>query len=99
MTQAELNHLRRLVAWVRCEYFFEPDEYVNLAREHMAMGIGPSDDDAKQRMVEYHDKLRQCPKYVHAAVKSLSKYLTDHGPVVDAVEAPRKIARKQSEAA
>lgn len=83
MTRAELNHLRRLVAWVRCEYMQTPEEFVATAQGLMARGYQP-DEEGKKRLVAHHDELRKVPKYVHAAVKSLGKYVNEAGAVTDA---------------
>lgn len=92
MKQSELNHLRRLLAWVRCEYYMEPEEWVEIVREHGAMSLGPADDEAKRRLVEYHDKLRSCPKYVRAAVKALHPLVSNLGEVVEGDESPALLA-------
>ncbi|VFT56089.1 Uncharacterised protein [Pseudomonas aeruginosa] len=33
LTRAEMNHLRRLIGWVRCEVGAEPEEIVTTAKE------------------------------------------------------------------
>lgn len=72
MKQSELNHLRRLLGWVRCEIGQSPDELVATIRELAAAGIRPEDPDgAHRRLVEAHDRARSVPKYVREAVKAL----------------------------
>lgn len=86
MKQSDLNHLRRLVAWVRCEIGQSPEEVVASYREIAdLLGHPLITNEAKQRMVESHDRARRAPKYVRAAVKALGKYIKEscNGPVID----------------
>lgn len=84
MRRSDLNHLRRLVAWVRCEIGPSPEELQAGMQYIAAHGVGPADDAARQRMVEAYDKARSVPKYVRAAVKALDGYARAPGAVVDA---------------
>jgi len=82
MKQSQLNHLRRLLGWVRCEIGQTPDEVVNTARVLAGAGISPT-DYGKQALVAAHDRARSVPKYVRAAVKALSSMISEHGTVVE----------------
>ena len=66
---SEINHLRRLLGWVRCEIPPEPGEVVSIVKS-----IAPAIDseDAKQKMVEWHREAQSVPKYVRAALKALA---------------------------
>jgi hypothetical protein len=78
MKQSDLNHLRRLVAWIRGEIGQSPEEFLASYRQMAGMlGDAPITDEAKQRMVEAYDRARRAPKYVRAAVKALGKYVKD----------------------
>ena len=65
---SDINHLRRLLAWVRCEIPPAPDEVVSIVKS-----IAPAidSDDAKKKMVEWHREAKSVPKYLRAALKAL----------------------------
>ncbi len=82
MNRAQANHLRKLLAWVRCEIGQSPDELVETVRSISAKWSGPISPDAERRLVEAHDKARNVPKYVREAIKSLER-LIEPGEVLD----------------
>lgn len=87
LTQAQVNHLRRLLGWVRCEYGQEPAVYAEQAKDMIARlehaGFKTS-DDAKAYIAESYMHKASTPKYVRAAVKALEKLLVKQdGVVVD----------------
>jgi hypothetical protein len=77
MKPNELNHLRRLVAWVRCEIGQEPQEYVEMMNDDIFPKVGDISDYGVQRSIEHHERLKKTPAYVRQAVKILSKYLSE----------------------
>lgn len=81
MNRAQANHLRKLLAWVRCEIGQSPEEMVETVRDIADKGIGQISPDAERRLVEAHDKARKVPKYVRDAIKALDP-LTKPGEVV-----------------
>lgn len=81
MKRSDLNHLRRLVAWVSCEIGQSPDELVATMRNLAERGI-TTDDAGKARMVQAHDAARSVPKYVRDAVKALGAYARAPGEVL-----------------
>lgn len=84
MKRSDLNHLRRLVAWVQCEIGQSPDELVATVRTVAdKLGHPEISPEAKQRLVESHDKARLVPQYVRDAVKALDQYARAPGAVVD----------------
>lgn len=81
LTQAQVNHLRRLLGWVRCEVGQTPDEIVETMRGPNMPEPSP---EGKARLLECHAKAAAVPKYVRAAVKALEKLLVkQEGVVVD----------------
>ena len=90
MKRSDLNHLRRRVAWVKCEIGQSPDELVATTRNLAERGI-TTDDAGKARMVQAYDAARSVPKYVRDAVKALDRYARPPGAVVDEQAAPRRI--------
>ncbi|RZZ81437.1 hypothetical protein [Pseudoxanthomonas winnipegensis] len=83
LTQAEANHLRRLLGWVRCEVGQTPDEIVSTMQQ-LAPKLPEPNADAKARLVEHHAQAAAVPKYVRAAVKALEKLLVkQEGTIVD----------------
>lgn len=84
LTDAEANHLRRLLGWIACDIGQDPSEMVEMV-QRIAPAIGPISEDGKRRMVEAHQKATDVPKYVRSAIKALRKTLTETaGDVVDA---------------
>lgn len=83
MKRSDINHLRRLIGWVSCEIGQSPEELVATVKK-MLPGTGNIGDDAKQRIVEAHDRARNVPAYVRDAVKALRKTVGEQGEIVDA---------------
>ena len=89
MTDAQVNHLRRLLAWMRCE--LAPDEDM---RRGFLLGAaacyqidGISSDQVNQVVQDKVEQINSVPIYVRQAVKMLTKALRDHerrAGVVDA---------------
>lgn len=92
LTEVEANHLRRLLGWVACEVGQEPDEMV-VTVQNIADKLGCEiSEESKGMLVDGYLKSTNVPKYVRAAVKSLSKAIQPHvGDIVDgeAVEQKR----------
>lgn len=77
---AHVNHLRRLLAWLECEYTLN---------EHMQAGVMQgvtelvesgltSPERASQVLQTTADRVNRVPAYVRDAVKSLKKAIADH---------------------
>jgi hypothetical protein len=91
--QSELNHLRRLLGWVRCEIGQTPDEVVETARVIADAGIQPG-EYGKQALVEAHDKARRVPKYVRAAEKALSQLVKNRGEIANDTSTSANVAQR-----
>ncbi len=72
LTRAEMNHLRRLIGWVRCEVGAEPEEVVAAAKEALDH-FQCVTEDGKQRLLEHYQKSVAVPNYIRAALKALEK--------------------------
>lgn len=84
LSNAEINHLRRLLGWVECEIGQSPEEIAETVKS-IAPAVGEPDDASKQRLVESYEKAASVPKYLRQAVKALKKAMADQqGDVVDA---------------
>lgn len=82
LSKAQVNHLRRLIGWVRCDIPPSPDEVVSIVKI-----IAPAIDSehAKEKMVEWHREAESVPKYIRAALKSLEPIVKEsQGEIVDA---------------
>ena len=80
MTEAEVNHLRRLLAWLRCEYTLDADMqrgYLSGASECVRLGI-TSEEQANALVQERAEQINRCPAYVRQAAKMLTKALRTH---------------------
>lgn len=90
MKRSDLNHLRRLVAWVKCEIGQSPDELVKTMRNLAERGI-TTDDAGKARIVQAYDAARSVPKYVRDAVMALEAYTSGPVTTVDEPGRPMRI--------
>jgi hypothetical protein len=72
LKQSDINHLRRLLGYVRCEIGQSPDEMVATVRSILP-AIGAPSEEGKQRLVESHQKAVKVPAYIRAAVRALGK--------------------------
>lgn len=80
MTEAQVNHLRRLLAWMRCEYTLDDDMqrgYLCGAAEAVAHGFA-SPERAGELLAEKAQQINRVPAYVRQAVKMLTKAIRDH---------------------
>lgn len=89
MTEAQVNHLRRLLAWLDCEYMLGEDRQRGLITavvkcRDMTIATGR---DAKELLREKAEQVNQVPAYVRQAHKMLSKALLEHDKKSGIVEA------------
>ena len=80
MTEAQVNHLRRLLAWMRCEWTLDDDMqrgYLLGSAECVAHGFA-TPEQAGALLTEKAAQINRCPAYVRQAVKMLTKALRDH---------------------
>lgn len=90
LTEAEINHLRRLIGWVACEAGQTPEELIATVRK-IAPAIQDVSEEGKARLVEAHQQAEAVPKYVRAAIKALSKAIQPHlGDIVDGESVEQK---------
>ena len=89
MTDAEVNHLRRLLAWMRCEWMLDENAQrgtLHAASEMVRLGL-VSEDRASALVEDRAEQINRCPAYVRQAVKMLTKALRDHERAAGIVEA------------
>jgi len=83
LSTSDVNHLRRLLGYVRCEIWQSPKEMVNKMNE-LSQKIGPISDGGVKRLVESYQEAANVPTYVRAAVKALEKAIKEaEGEIVD----------------
>ncbi|MEJ5028791.1 hypothetical protein [Comamonas sp. MYb69] len=91
MTDAQVNHLRRLLAWLRCAYML--DEHMQRGfMEGAALSVqhgAATPERAGEILQQQADKINQVPAYVRQAHKMLSKALLEHDRRSGVVEARR----------
>ena len=86
LNTAQVNHLRRLLGWVRCSegVFQSPEEMVESLRK-IAPHAGDIDEASKQRLAASYAKAASVPLYVRAAIKALEPVVREaEGQVVEA---------------
>lgn len=80
INDAQVNHLRRLLAWMRCEYTLDEDMqsgYLQGAVAAVQHGFA-TPEQAGQLLQEKAAQINQVPAYVRQAHKMLSKALQQH---------------------
>lgn len=81
LTEADVNHMRRLLAWMRCEWMLDEDMqrgYMLGTAATVAHGM-QTPEQAGARLVERAEQINKAvPLYVRQAVKMLTKALRDH---------------------
>ncbi len=88
LKDSEVNHLRLLLGWVRCEIGQSPEENIETMRK-IAPHCPDISDEGKARLIEHHQKVTSVPKYVRAAIKALSKTIeVQRGATVDSTASP-----------
>lgn len=84
LSTAEINHLRRLLGWVRCEVGQSPEELIETAKA-IAPAVEELSEEGRQRLVKSAEKAAAVPAYVRQAIKALEKaILGQPGEIVDA---------------
>lgn len=91
MNNAQINHLRRLLAWVSCEVGQSPAEYLETIKKISPAFPNP-DEWQQQVMVDNYRRAQAVPKYIRAAIKSLEP-LT-HYETKDVQGSPEVLALK-----
>ena len=89
MTDAEVNHLRRLLAWMRCEWILDPDVQRGclIAASEMVQYGFATEAQASEIVQHRSEQINRCPAYVRQAVKMLTKALRSHESKAGIVEA------------
>ena len=92
ITDSEVNHLRRVLAWLRCEYGLEEFGqlgYMKALVDMKSHGLIDA-ETASNRLAAHNQKANHVPACVRQGVKMLSRAITkhDHGSgVVDSIDA------------
>ena len=83
LSDAEINHLRRLLGWIACEIGQSPEELVATVQK-IAQSMPAPGEEGKARLVAAHKEAASVPIYVRQAVKALRKTLVKRaGDVAD----------------
>lgn len=80
MKDSEVNHMRRLLAWMRVEYCLDENMqrgFLMGASEAARLGLAEP-EKVSQILQEKSHQINQVPAYVRQAVKMLSKTLEQH---------------------
>jgi len=89
MTEAQVNHLRRLLAWMRVEYCLDENMQAGcLGAVNMLVGSGDiSVERGQQQLAERAAQINRVPAYLRQGVKMLTKALRDHERQAGVVDA------------
>ncbi len=91
MTDAQVAHLRRLLAWMRCEYTLDDDMlrgFVAGASDAVRAGFA-TPEQASALLDSKAQQIHGCPLYVRQAVRMLTKALREHDARSGVVDAQR----------
>ena len=97
LKRSEVNHLRLLLGWIRCEIGMTPDEFIEMMKRIAPAITEPISDESKQRLVAAHDRGMAVPVYVRQAIKMLSIAMIEHdklGDVADGEVMKNRIEKK-----
>lgn len=79
LKDSEVNHLRQLLAWLRCEYYL--DEHFQrgmLSAADSLVQMGKNPEEVSAMLQANADKINKVPAYVRQAHKMLTKALQKH---------------------
>ena len=79
MKQSDLNHLRRLLGWIRCDIGQAPGEMVPMIDVAGKLGNPEISPEAQGRLMESYRRAEAVPIYVRDAVKALEKVVAATG--------------------
>lgn len=94
MKRSEINHLRLLLGWMRCQYMLDENMqrgFLEAAKWCADNGVA-TEERSMALVRQQAEKIDHVPKYVRQAVKMLSKAVHDHeknGDMVDGEPAMR----------
>lgn len=80
LSEAQVNHLRRVLAWMRCEYTLDEDMqrgYIQGASACVQHGFS-TPEKAGELLNAKADEINRVPAYVRQGVKMLTKALKEH---------------------
>lgn len=80
--QSDINHLRRLLGYVKCEIGGDEQETIQRYAELSGILDHEPDEAAKQRIVESVRKAARVPQYIRRAVTALEKVVKESGDTV-----------------
>lgn len=90
LTEAQVNHLRRLLAWLICEYnLSEAGQEGLLIGLNAAVATGAQVERAQAILDQEVERIRRVPAYIRQAVKMLSKAIREHDAKTRMVEGER----------
>lgn len=79
LTEAQVNHLRRMLAWLVCEYnLSEAGQDGLLIGLNAAVATGAQVEKAQAILDQEVERIRHVPAYIRHAVKMLSKAVSEH---------------------
>lgn len=97
MTDAQVNHLRRLLAWIVCEYNLSDEGQRGIMHGlHMAVSGGADQARAQAVLDAEIERVRRVPAYIRQAVIMLTKAVREHDAqshVIDAAISPQELQK------
>lgn len=79
LSDAEVNHLRRLLAWLTCEFNLSDDGQRGLLIGlNKAVAAGAEVERTQEVLDQEVERIRHVPAYIRQAIKMLTKAIRDH---------------------
>lgn len=87
MTDAEITHLRQLLAWLRVEYMLDEDmQRGALSSVKTLFDSGDiSQEEAERLVARRADQIKQVPKYIRHKIKMLTQLVREYDGVKGAI--------------
>jgi hypothetical protein len=96
VSNSNVNHLRRMLAWFRCEYMLDEDMqrgFLSSASECVRLDSSLA-GRASEIVQQKADQINQVPAYVRQAVKMLTKAIREHDKQSGIVDLPSEQGEK-----
>lgn len=79
LTDAQVNHLRRLLGWLVCEYNLSDEGQRGIMTGlNMAVAAGADQTRAQAVLDAEVERVRHVPAYIRQAIRMLGKAVRDH---------------------
>ena len=92
LTEAQVNHLRRLLAWMRTEYCLDENMQAGCfdAVQWLVASGHSTPEQGQEQLAHRAAQINRVPAYLRQGVKMLTKALRDHEALAGVVDEPHE---------